>query len=169
MKVAAEPPSSSCVCDGDLCPCRAWSKLAHHRSARTKSERKQSGKNQCGARPATSRRIVRESLNLPSRRKSGETTVPVRQRSRGAPLLPELVAVRDPKIAALQPMRWPKALSALGVDVEAAMPGQPARTRARFRISPGNSPSRIAGCHRRHRKSSFDKLESCHVFACNTL
>jgi len=24
------------------------------------------------------------------------------------------------------------------------MPGQPARTRARFRISPGNSPSRIA-------------------------
>ena len=34
---------------------------------------------------------------------------------------------------------------------EAAMPRQPARTRARFRISSGNSPSRIASCHQRHR------------------
>ena len=28
------------------------------------------------------------------------------------------------------------------------MPGQPARTRARFRMSPGNPLSRIASCHR---------------------
>jgi hypothetical protein len=52
---------------------------------------------------------------------------------------------------------------------EAAMPGQPVRTRARFRISPGNSPSRIAGCHQRHRKHRLASFEICHVFAEPTL
>jgi len=52
---------------------------------------------------------------------------------------------------------------------EAAMPGQPARTRARFRISPGNSPSRIASCHRRHRNHRSASFEICHVFAEPTL
>ncbi len=49
------------------------------------------------------------------------------------------------------------------------MPGQPVRTRARFRISPGNSPSRIAGCHQRHRKHRSASFEICHVFAEPTL
>jgi hypothetical protein len=45
------------------------------------------------------------------------------------------------------------------------MPGQPARTRARFRMSPGNSPSRIASCHRRHRNHRSASQKSSHVFA----
>ena len=49
------------------------------------------------------------------------------------------------------------------------MPGQPSRTHARFRISPGNSPSRIASCHRRHRKHRSATFEICHVFAEPTL
>jgi hypothetical protein len=49
------------------------------------------------------------------------------------------------------------------------MPGQPVRTRARFRISPGNSPSRIAGCHQRHRNHHLASFENCHVFAEPTL
>lgn len=51
---------------------------------------------------------------------------------------------------------------------EAAMPGhRPALSR--FPMSPGNSPSRIASCHQRHRDLSFDRLESSHVFAVVTL
>jgi hypothetical protein len=49
------------------------------------------------------------------------------------------------------------------------MPGQPARTRARFRMSPGNSPSRIASCHRRHRNHRSASRKSSHVFAEHTL
>lgn len=49
------------------------------------------------------------------------------------------------------------------------MPGQPARTRARFRMSPGNSPSRIASCHRRHRNHRSASRKSSHVFAEFTL
>jgi hypothetical protein len=52
---------------------------------------------------------------------------------------------------------------------EAAMPGQPARARAHFRISPGNSPSRIASCHRHHRNHRLVRLERSHVFAELTL
>jgi hypothetical protein len=51
---------------------------------------------------------------------------------------------------------------------EAAMPGhRPALSR--LPMSPGNSPSRIASCHQRHRDLSFDGLESSHVFAEPTL
>ena len=49
------------------------------------------------------------------------------------------------------------------------MPGQPAHTRARFRMSPDNSPSRIASLPPVSPQSSFDKLESYHVFAEPTL
>lgn len=51
---------------------------------------------------------------------------------------------------------------------EAATPGHPARTRARFRISPGDSPSRIAGCHHCHRNRRSAIRESSHVFAEHT-
>jgi hypothetical protein len=51
---------------------------------------------------------------------------------------------------------------------EAAMPGQPVRTRARFPISPGNSPSRIAGCHQRHRKHRWQVLRFA-TFSLNPL
>ncbi|MFZ0421161.1 MAG: hypothetical protein WAM04_23880, partial [Candidatus Sulfotelmatobacter sp.] len=40
---------------------------------------------------------------------------------------------------------------------EAAVPGQPARARARFRFSPGDSPSRIAGLPLASPQSSFGK------------
>ena len=49
------------------------------------------------------------------------------------------------------------------------MPGQPIRARARFRISPSNSPSRIASCHWRHRNHHPASFESFHVFAALTL
>jgi hypothetical protein len=47
---------------------------------------------------------------------------------------------------------------------EAAVPGQPARARAHFPISPGNSPSRIASCHQRHRNHRSASVESSNVF-----
>lgn len=49
------------------------------------------------------------------------------------------------------------------------MPGQPARTRARFRFSPGNSPSRIASLPPASPQSSLASVENCHVFAEPTL
>jgi hypothetical protein len=52
---------------------------------------------------------------------------------------------------------------------QAAMPGQPARARAHFPISPGNSPSRIANCHQRHRNHRFARVESSNVLAELTL
>ena len=52
---------------------------------------------------------------------------------------------------------------------EAAMPGQPVTHSRAFPISPGNSPSRIASCHQRHRTSSLGKPSRSHVFAEPTL
>jgi hypothetical protein len=49
------------------------------------------------------------------------------------------------------------------------MPGQPARARAHYPISPGNSPSRIAGCHQRHRNHRLASVESSNVFDESTL
>jgi hypothetical protein len=49
------------------------------------------------------------------------------------------------------------------------MPGQPARARAHCPISPGNSPSRIANCHQRHRNHRSASVESSNVFAGPTL
>jgi hypothetical protein len=49
------------------------------------------------------------------------------------------------------------------------MPGHPARTRARFRMSPGNSPSRIAGFATGSPQSSFDMLRESHVFGAFTV
>ena len=49
------------------------------------------------------------------------------------------------------------------------MPGQPVRTRARFPNVPGNSPSRIAICHQRHRNHRSASVEKSNVFAEPTL
>jgi hypothetical protein len=73
------------------------------------------------------------------------------------------------RIKSAQPLRWPAAQPVQRAGEEAAMPGQPARTRARFRMSPGNSPSRIASCHRRHRNHRSASRKSSHVFAEFTL
>ena len=69
------------------------------------------------------------------------------------------------RITVPQPLRWPPAQPVQRAGEEAAMPGQPARARARFRMSPGNSPSRIASLPPASPQSSFNKTESSHVFA----
>jgi hypothetical protein len=69
------------------------------------------------------------------------------------------------RITAPQPLRWPPAQPVQRAGEEAAMPGQPARARARFRMSPGNSPSRIASLPPASPQSSFNKTESSHVVA----
>jgi hypothetical protein len=85
---------------------------------------------------------------FPSLRAAG-TTVPVRQRSHSqrAPHLPARLQRRDSKNrcpATSGVASSPTQLKERGVE-EAAMPGQPARARARFRFPTGNSRSRIAG------------------------
>jgi hypothetical protein len=49
------------------------------------------------------------------------------------------------------------------------MPGRPARAHAHYPIAPGNSPSRIAGCHQRHRNHRSASVESSNVFAGSTV
>jgi hypothetical protein len=74
------------------------------------------------------------------------------------------------RITSPQPLRWPAANPLQERDVEeAAMPGQPVRTRARFPNVPGNSPSRIASCPRRHRNRRSASVERSNVFAGPTL
>src|SRR5579863_1819235 len=65
-------------------------------------------------------------------------------------------------------VRQPNPLKEREVE-EAAMPGQPARARAHFRMSSGNSPSRIASCHQRHRNHRSTSVERSNVFALSTL
>jgi hypothetical protein len=93
---------------------------------------------------------------LPAAR-SSETTVLVRQRPRRVPHLPVLAAEHDSenmirRIASLQPLRWPAAQPAQGADCRGGRNARATDSRSRaFPISPSNSPSRIASCHRRHR------------------
>ena len=93
---------------------------------------------------------------LPAAR-SGGPTVPVRQRSRRVPLLPVLAAEHDSenrirRIAFLQPLRWPAAQPAQRASCRGGRNARATGSRSRaFPISPSNSPSRIASCHRRHR------------------
>jgi hypothetical protein len=98
--------------------------------------------------------------------RDSETTVLVRQRSQECHFYQCRLQSRDSRrIKSAQPLRWPAAQPVQRAGEEAAMPGQPARTRARFRMSPGNSPSRIASCHRRHRNHRSASQKSSHVFA----
>jgi len=76
----------------------------------------------------------------------------------------------DREITALQPLRRPAAQPAQRASCKGGRNARATGTRSRaFPIPPGNSPSRIASCHQRHRKSSFGKLWDCHVFAEPTL
>ncbi len=73
------------------------------------------------------------------------------------PHLPALAAEHDSenmirRIASLQPLRWPAAQPAQGADRRGGRNARATGMRSRaFPISPSNSPSRIASCHRRHR------------------
>ncbi len=108
------------------------------------------------ATPAAS--LVDLSPCLPAAR-SSEPTVLVRQRSpkRRVPHLPVLAAEHNSvnmirRIASLQPLRWPAAQPAQGADCRGGRNARATDSRSRaFPISPSNSPSRIASCHRRHR------------------
>jgi hypothetical protein len=99
--------------------------------------------------------------------RSGEPTVPVRQRSLGVPHLPELAAeARFRRIAFPQPKRWPAVQPAQRAGRGGGRSARATGTHSRaFPISPGNSPSRIASCHQRHRNRRLTSLESFNVFA----
>jgi hypothetical protein len=74
------------------------------------------------------------------------------------------------RTSALQPLRRPAAQPAPRADCRGGRNARATGLRSRaFPISPGNSPSRIAGCHRRHRKSSFGKLLRIATFSLNPL
>jgi hypothetical protein len=104
--------------------------------------------------------------------RSSETTLLVRQRSRGVPHLPVLVAERRFKELTLrnlcgsQPAAQPVHRAGSGGGRNARATGT--RSRALPNV-PGNSPSRIASLPLASPQSSFDKLESSHVFAGITL
>ena len=106
---------------------------------------------------------------LPAARSNG-TTVPVRQRSQGVPLLPVRAAKRDSENHCSATLRRPAAQPAPGAGCRGGRNARATGTRSRaFPISPGNSPSRIAGCHRRHRNRHSASFKNCHVFAEPTL
>ncbi len=74
------------------------------------------------------------------------------------------------RITALQPLRRPAAQPAPGAGCRGGRNARATGTRSRaFPISPGNSPSRIAGCHQRHRNHHSASFKSRHVFAEPTL
>ena len=107
-------------------------------------------------------RIVRGSLNLAfPPLGAARRLVPVRQRSPWSATFTSTgcrSVIR--RITALQPLRWPADQPAQRSRKwrRPQCPGQPARTRARIRIPPGNSPSRIASCHQRHRNHRLANL-----------
>ena len=139
--------------------------------ANKKSSRKQGTKTNA-ARASHPSRIVRGSLSpaFPPLR-GGEPTALVRQRSQVSATFTSTAAAPwfgESWLCNLCGGQQPNPLREREVE-EAAMPGQPVRTHARFRISPGNSPSRIASCHRRHRNRRSASVESSNVFAEPTL
>jgi hypothetical protein len=74
------------------------------------------------------------------------------------------------RTSALQPLRRPTAQPAPGADCRGGRNARATGPRSRaFPISPGNSPSRIASCHRRHRNHRPASFEIYHVFAEATL
>ena len=112
---------------------------------------------------------------LPAAR-SGEPTVLVRQRSRRSRRhLPALAAeqmiprIMIRRIASLQPLRWPAAPArSKEQTVEEASNARATGMRSRaFPISPSNSPSRIASCHRQvHRNHHPASFEDFHALRC---
>jgi len=74
------------------------------------------------------------------------------------------------RIAFPHPLRLPAAQPAQRAGCGGGRNAWATDTRLRaFSISPGNSPSRIAGCHRRHRNHRSASVEKSNVFAEPTL
>jgi hypothetical protein len=107
---------------------------------------------------------------LPAARSRGPTVL-VRQRPRGVPLLPVLAAGwRFGESPRRNPCGGQRPRPLRRADRRGGRNARATGMRSRaFPISPGNSPSRIASCHRRHRKHRPASLENCHVFAEPTL
>jgi hypothetical protein len=118
--------------------------------------------NECGPGPATPGRIVRLELSscLPAAR-SGEPTVPVRQRPLGVPLLPVLLRNRDSKHRSS------------ATETAASGPTRSRSEKWRRPQCPGNrhALARISDfpCHQRHRNRRLASVESSNVFAGTTL
>src|ERR1700733_11555934 len=103
--------------------------------------------------------------------RSSETTLLVRQRSRGVPHLPVLVGSVDsrnrPCATSAVVSQQPNPFTEREVE-EAAMPGQPARARARFRMSLAIRPRELPVCHWRHRNHRSTSLRVL-TYSLNTL
>ncbi len=116
-------------------------------------------------------RIVRGSLSYAFTPRSGETTVPVRQRpARSATFTSTRCEIAIQRTAFPQPMQRPAAQPATRAGSGGGRNARATSTRSRaFPIPPGNSPSRIASCHQRHRNRRSASVESSNVFAAPTL
>jgi hypothetical protein len=104
-----------------------------------------------------------------------ETTVLVRQRSQKGTSATFTSTGRrareyDSQNRFSQPLRWPAAQPAQRAGSGGGRNARATGSRSRaFPISPGNSPSRIASCHRRHRNHRSASFEVSNVFAEPTL
>jgi hypothetical protein len=135
---------------------------------------KRFSKNKCGpGQPPEPHRSWISTLAFPPLG-AARSTVLVRQRSRRVPHLPVLAAEHDSenmirRIASLQPLRWPAAQPAQGASCRGGRNARATGMRSRaFPISPSNSPSRIASCHRRHRNHHPASFENS-TFSLNSL
>ena len=129
---------------------------------------------QCGVKTIAARashpsRNVRGFPALPVHRACGGMTLLARQRSQGVPHLPKLCADRDPKItdAALTVASGPNPARRAGWGRRPQRPGDQSAFARVSGMSPGDSPSRIAGCHwlRRNHPASSETL----TFSMHTL
>jgi hypothetical protein len=103
--------------------------------------------------------------------RGGEPTVLVRQRPQvSATFTSTRCRKMILRITPLQPLWWPAAQPAHRAGSGGGRNARATVTHSRaFRMSPGNSPSRIASCHRRHRNHRSASVESSNVFAEPTL
>lgn len=117
--------------------------------------------------PATPTALCVDLISRHPAARSCGSTVPVRQRPLRSATFTGTVCTRAVRrIARLQFLRRPAAQPAHRASLGGGRNARATGSRSRaFPISPGNSPSRIAGCHRRHRKHRSARFESCHVFA----
>ena len=111
--------------------------------------------------PATPTALCVDPLSCHPAARSCGSTVPVRQRSRRSATFTSTVCNRAVRrIARLQFLRRPAAQPAQGAGLGGGRNARATGMRSRaFPISPGNSPSRIASCHRRHRKHRSARFE----------
>jgi hypothetical protein len=132
--------------------------------------KKESSPKKCGraSHPTAS---FRGSLPYAFTPRSGETTVPVRQRpARSATFTSTGCEIAIQRTAFPQPLQRPAAQPATRAGSGGGRNARATSTRSRaFPIPPGNSPSRIASCHQRHRNHRSASVESSNVFAAPTL